>query len=73
LTTPPSTVAVLDGALAAALRLGTNFIGTEHLLIGALIADGAAARALGSLGLTVEWAEGPTRAEFAPIQARRRS
>jgi hypothetical protein len=53
--------------------LGTNFLGTEHLLIGALIADGAAARALGSLGLTVEWAEGPTRAEFAPIQARRRS
>jgi hypothetical protein len=41
---------VLQGTLRAVLRLGHNYVGTEHLLLGALVADGAAARAMDSLG-----------------------
>ncbi|MGH3854978.1 MAG: Clp protease N-terminal domain-containing protein [Pseudonocardiaceae bacterium] len=59
----------LEGTLTAALRLGHNFIGTEHLLLGVLIADGEAARMLTPLGLTVEAVERAVRAKFAAIQA----
>ena len=43
--------AALKGALKAALRLGHNYIGTEHLLLGVLLADGRTSQALASLGL----------------------
>jgi Clp amino terminal domain, pathogenicity island component len=63
--------AVLKGALKAALRLGHNYIGTEHLLLGVLLADGPASQALVSLGLDTQTAERLLGIEFAEIQARR--
>lgn len=46
--------ALLEGTLKAVLRLGHNYVGTEHLLLGALFGGGEAADRLGALGLTVE-------------------
>jgi Clp amino terminal domain, pathogenicity island component len=46
--------AALKGTLKAALRLGHNYIGTEHLLLGVLFADGPATWTLTSLGLGIE-------------------
>ena len=63
--------AVLTGALKAALRLGHNYIGTEHLLLGVLLADGPASQALVSLGLDTQTAERLLGIEFAEIQSRR--
>jgi ATP-dependent Clp protease ATP-binding subunit ClpA len=63
--------AALKGALKAALRLGHNYIGTEHILLGILYADGHAGRALASAGLDGETAERLLAAEFAELQARR--
>jgi hypothetical protein len=63
--------ATFKGALKAALRLGHNYIGTEHLLLGVLLADGHASQALASLGLDTETAERLLGIEFAEIQARR--
>ena len=65
--------AALRYTLKAALSLGHNYIGTEHLLLGILGADGDAARALGGLGLTVEVAQQKLADEFAAIQAQRRA
>jgi hypothetical protein len=62
----------LKGALKAALRLGHNYIGTEHILLGVLQAGGQAAEALGALGLTPERAEELFAAAIAEFQARRR-
>jgi Clp amino terminal domain, pathogenicity island component len=59
--------------LKAALSLGHNYIGTEHLLLGILGADGDAARVLAGLGLTVEVAQQKLADEFAKIQAQRRA
>jgi hypothetical protein len=63
--------AALKGALKAALRFGHNYIGTEHLMLGILFADGRAGHALASLGLDPETAERLLGIEFAEIQARR--
>jgi hypothetical protein len=63
----------LKGALKAALRLGHNYVGTEHLLLGVLAADGPAAEALGGLGLTPERAEQLLAAEFAAVKASRQA
>ena len=65
--------AALKGALRWALRLGHNFIGTEHLLLGVLSAGGPAADALAGLGLTLEHAEQLLKAELAAIAARKAS
>jgi ClpA/ClpB-like protein len=59
----------LRGSLKAALRLGHNYIGTEHLLLGILSAPGPAARTLASLGLESESAERAIAAEIARLQA----
>lgn len=49
------TAAVLESALREALRLGHNFIGTEHLLLGALAEPELdVTRRLGELGVTHE-------------------
>jgi Clp amino terminal domain, pathogenicity island component len=64
-------MAVLKAALKAAPRLGHNYIGTEHLLLGVLDTSGPAAGALTTLGLTPETAESMLAAEFAGLQARR--
>jgi Clp amino terminal domain, pathogenicity island component len=63
--------AVLKATLKAALRLGHNYIGTEHLLLGVLYAGGPAGQTLAAIGLTPERAEELLAAEFAEIQARR--
>ena len=65
--------AALRSALTAALRLGHNYIGTEHLLLGILQAHGEAAHALIDLGLTFEVAERQLATEFAAIQAQRQA
>jgi hypothetical protein len=65
--------AALKGTLKAALRLGHNYIGTEHLLLGVLFADGAAGEALTSLGLGVDVVEAALAAELAGIQRGRQA
>jgi ATP-dependent Clp protease ATP-binding subunit ClpA len=59
--------AALRETVKSALRLGHNYVGTEHLLLGIFVADGDAARALTGLGLTAERAEQALAAEFAAI------
>ena len=63
---------LLRGALTAVLRLGHNYVGTEHLLLGALLAGGPTAETLAGLGVTAEAVEQETRAELARIAAERR-
>jgi ATP-dependent Clp protease ATP-binding subunit ClpA len=63
--------AALKGALRAALRLGHNYIGTEHLLLGVLSAGGPVTEALSALGLPPQRAEQLVAAEIAAFQARR--
>ena len=65
--------AALKGTLKAALRLGHNYIGTEHLLLGILFGGGDTAQALVSLGLDAETAERLLAAEFEDLQAKRKS
>lgn len=63
--------AALKGALRTALRLGHNYIGTEHLLLGLLHTGDSVREALGDLGLTPERAGELVAALIAEIQARR--
>ena len=62
--------ATLKETLKVALRLGHNYIGTEHLLLGLLEAGGRVPEALAALGLTQEFAEGQVAAQLAEFQAR---
>jgi hypothetical protein len=62
---------VLRGTLKAVLRLGHNYVGTEDLLLGALFADGAAARTLHGLGVTADAVEAGIATEITRIQAER--
>jgi ATP-dependent Clp protease ATP-binding subunit ClpA len=64
--------AALRGALHVALSLGHNYIGTEHLLLGILRADGDAGQRLTGLGLTAQRADRLVADEFSRIQAERR-
>ena len=64
--------AALKAALRAALRLAHNYIGTEHLLLGVLYAEGPEGQALAAIGLTPERVEELLAAEFAEIRAARR-
>jgi ATP-dependent Clp protease ATP-binding subunit ClpA len=58
----------LKSAVRAAVRLGHNYIGTEHLLLGVIDAGGPAGAALSAdLGLTREAAREHMKAEFADI------
>jgi len=63
--------AALRGALKAALQLGHNYIGTEHLLIGLLATDDPVAAALGELGLPAARARELVATEIAEFQAKR--
>jgi hypothetical protein len=48
----------LEGSLGVAMRLGHNYIGTEHILLALLEVDGGlAAQVLGAQGVTTEAAE----------------
>ena len=68
-----SSAAALRGTLKAALRLGHNYIGTEHILLGVLFADGDAAETLAGLGLDPATAEAHLTEEFSRIAEERRS
>ena len=65
--------AALKGALKAALRLGHNYVGTEHLLPGVLFGDGDTGQALATLGLDAETAERLLGIEFEEMRARRQA
>jgi len=65
--------AALKGTLKAALRLGHNYIGTEHLLLGILFAGGPTGQALTALGLDAGTAERLLVAEIEEVQAKRRA
>ncbi len=66
-----ATRTALKGTLRWALRLGHNYIGTEHLLLGVTFEGGAASDALTALGLPPQRAEQLVNAEIAAIQARK--
>jgi hypothetical protein len=57
-------------ALKWALRMGHNYIGTEHLLLGVLFTGGPAGEALAGLGLTPQRAEELVRAELTDYVTR---
>jgi len=61
----------MRGALTAALKLGHNYIGTEHLLLGILQGKGDAREILIGLGVTTGFTEGRLVEEFARIKALR--
>jgi hypothetical protein len=61
----------LKGSLRWALRLGHNYIGTEHLLLGVTFEGGAASIALAAAGLSPQRAEQLIVAEIAAVQARK--
>jgi hypothetical protein len=65
--------AALRGTLKSALRLGHNYIGTEHVLLGILFAGGPAGQALASSGLDAETAERLLATEFAEMRAQRKT
>jgi ATP-dependent Clp protease ATP-binding subunit ClpA len=59
----------LKGTLRSALRLGHNYIGTEHMLLGILSVDRPVTEAFTGLGLSPERAEQLIKAEIAAFQA----
>jgi len=63
--------ATMREAVATALKLRHNYIGTEHLLLGILEAKGATSESLIGLGLTTERTRRLLEEEFARIQAQR--
>jgi hypothetical protein len=65
--------AVLRGTVTTALRMRHNYIGTEHILLAILHADGDTGQRLAGLGLTADRAERALADEFARFQASRRS
>jgi len=71
LTVDEAAKLVLKDALRAALRMGHNYIGTEHLLLAVLYAGGPATEAFSGLGLTPQQAERWIVLEIAAFQARR--
>ena len=59
----------LREALRVALRLGHNYIGTEHILFGILQLDGEQAQKFTALGLTLPVAEAGLAEAFAKLRA----
>ncbi|HEX3791423.1 MAG TPA: Clp protease N-terminal domain-containing protein [Pseudonocardiaceae bacterium] len=56
----------LQFALQAALKLGHNYIGTEHILLGVLaVPEGKAAQTIAGLGITAEQVEEEIKAQLA--------
>jgi ATP-dependent Clp protease ATP-binding subunit ClpC len=52
----PQASLALQGALGEALRLGHNYIGTEHILLGVMRdRDALPVRILADLGVSSEW------------------
>jgi Clp amino terminal domain, pathogenicity island component len=59
----------LKSAMKAALRLGHNYIGTEHFLLGLLSEGGPVTEAFAGLGLTPERPDGLIAEELAAYEA----
>jgi hypothetical protein len=70
LTFDDSVKAAFREALRWALRMGHNYIGTEHLLLGVLFSGGPVAGAFSNLGLTPQRAEELITAELVDYVAR---
>jgi hypothetical protein len=68
----PSCRSAFREALRAALRLGHNYIGTEHLLLGVTAGRGAVAESLGAIGLRTALVESAVAVELAEVQLQRR-
>jgi hypothetical protein len=64
-----STKAAFREALKWALRMGHNYIGTEHLLLGVVFSGGPVAEAFTTLGLPPQRAEELITAELTAYQA----
>jgi hypothetical protein len=62
----------LKEALRSALRLGHNYIGTEHLLVGVVSGRGEVAQSLGAVGLRPALIESALAVELAEMQLQRR-
>ncbi len=69
--TPPGRGALKE-ALKAALRLGHNYIGTEHLLLGVIAGRGSVAESLAAIGLRPSVVDSALAVEMAEMQLRRR-
>ena len=69
LTFDDSAKATFREALKWALRMGHNYIGTEHLLLGVLFIGGPVAEGFAGLGLTPQRAEGLVTAELTDYVA----
>jgi hypothetical protein len=70
LTFDDSSKAAFREALKWALRMGHNYIGTEHLLLGVLFTGGPVAEGFTGLGLTPQRAEEVITAELTDYVAR---
>jgi hypothetical protein len=64
-------MAALRDTHIATLRLGHNYVGTEHLLLGILSADSPTASTLTTLGLNAHVVERAINHEVARIEAER--
>ena len=71
LTIDESAKDALKGALKSALRLGHNYIGTEHMLLGLLSAEGPVTDGFTALGLPRARAEQLITVELASFLARK--
>jgi Clp amino terminal domain, pathogenicity island component len=67
----PTALRALNEALRAAFRMGHNYVGTEHILLGLLAHDDGTAATLAGLGVTPAAAEQHITAQLAAIQAAR--
>jgi ATP-dependent Clp protease ATP-binding subunit ClpA len=65
--------AAIRGAVKEVFRLRHNYVGTEHLLLGILFAEGDAGQLLIGLGLTTGLTDRALAEEFERIQALRRA
>jgi Clp amino terminal domain, pathogenicity island component len=68
----PSGRSAFREALKAALRLGHNYIGTEHLLLGVAAGRGVVAERLAAIGLQSTLIESAVAVEVAEAQLQRR-
>ena len=67
----PSAVQTLKAAAHVALRMGHNYIGTEHILLALLAGRGGTAATLAGLGITAPAAEKHIEGQFAAIRSAR--
>jgi Clp amino terminal domain, pathogenicity island component len=67
----PSAVQTLKAAAHVALRMGHNYIGTEHILLALLAGRGGTAATLAGLGITTPAAQKHIEGQFAAIRSAR--